>query len=67
MTIVLSPARRPRGSVIVRRSVNAVGGERNLTHTRSLRALIIENVWLPNKCLWRNDLGIPRSDMTMVT
>src|ERR1700689_2656907 len=38
----------------------------NLTHRRSLLALIIENVWLPNKCMWRNDLGIPRSDIPIV-
>ena len=39
----------------------------NLTHTRSFAALIIEKVWLPNRCMWRKLFGMPRSDITMVT
>src|SRR5699024_2446070 len=37
------------------------------THMRSLLALIMLYVCLPNPCIWRKDLAIPRSLMMIVT
>ena len=38
-----------------------------MTQTRSFAALIIEKVWLPNRCILRKLFGMPRSDITIVT
>ena len=39
----------------------------NLTQTRSPESLYIEYVWEPNPCIWRKSLGIPLSDIKIVT
>src|SRR5580704_2655489 len=62
-----SLATRASASASVRFSIPCCERKWNLTHTRSLAALISEKVWLPKPCMWRKLLGMPRSDMMMVT
>src|SRR3984893_13238038 len=53
-------ATRASASASVRFAIPCWVRKWNLTQMRSFAALIIEKVWLPNKCIWRKLFGMPR-------
>src|ERR1700722_13376202 len=62
-----SLATRASASASVRFAMPCWVRKWNLTQMRSFAALIIENVWLPYKFIWRKLFGMPRSDIVIVT